>query len=803
MKTPASLAWIAVLVALVALCGCNEIAVDTDGDGHPDALDCDELNPSIFPGAAEICDGIDNDCDGEIDEEATGGEAEWFLDVDGDGFGDPDTVVRSCTPPGVEYVDNGDDCDDADPAVNPDAAEDCTDGIDNDCNGEVDESVDADGDGVTTCDGDCDDDDPDLFPGNEELCDGVDQDCDGVLDNGFDDLDGDLSAGCVDCDDEDPAIFPGNPEICDDLDNNCDVLVDNGIDADGDGFANNCGGSGLVDILVIVDDSCSMEDEQAALAGNAPGLFDDLIAANTDFNIALITTTDPNFIVQVNPASADASAEFSAQVAQGNDGNNIEQPFLRAVESLAVQPDWRRPGAGLSLLILSDEDDQSPLLGFAFLASLQALVSDLAFLKINHISGLATGCNGTSGSAIPAPRLVFTGDQTDGDSQSICALDWNLSEILPEVLPEDCDDTNPTVFSGAPELCDGLDNNCDGLLDNDVDGDGFDPCGDTIDCDDTNVNIFPGALELCDGIDNDCDGTVNELDSDGDGVFAGDCDELGLVLQDCDDDNVLRFPGNMEICDDGIDNDCDGVVDADLDGIDTDGDLLDQCEGDCDDTNPNVFPGAPELMVDGIDNDCDALIDTLDANEETVVYPLGAITNNWVTGVPIQTPLAFCGGTHDLAFVSSNGFVTLSPQAPFFDQTPTLAEVGAEAPFAGIWHDFNPELGGEIQISVEPDRMTTRYKDVPSAANPAATFDFDIRLGPGEASEIRIRANGGGLCADGSCGESVIVVGCGPAVSVDLDPTSGSCQAVPAGGGAGETFVNETFLGIQPFCAPQ
>jgi hypothetical protein len=103
--------------------------------------------------------------------------------------------------------------------------EEC-DFLDNDCDGLTDEDFDADGDGWTTCGGDCDDSDPNTYPGAEELCDGKDNDCDGEIDEGFD-QDGDGFRTCDgDCDDEDDTVYPGAPELCDGKDNDCDGEID-------------------------------------------------------------------------------------------------------------------------------------------------------------------------------------------------------------------------------------------------------------------------------------------------------------------------------------------------------------------------------------------------------------------------------------------------------------------------------------------------------------------------------------------------------------------------------------------------
>jgi hypothetical protein len=112
---------------------------DLDGDGYIDVAlggaDCDDTDPDIAPGTIELCDGIDQDCDGEVDEDLL---TTWYLDQDGDGFGDPVWSVQSCERPANSAVENDTDCDDTDAGVYPGAPERC-DGVDQDCDGTIDE----------------------------------------------------------------------------------------------------------------------------------------------------------------------------------------------------------------------------------------------------------------------------------------------------------------------------------------------------------------------------------------------------------------------------------------------------------------------------------------------------------------------------------------------------------------------------------------------------------------------------------------------------------------------------------------
>jgi hypothetical protein len=133
----------------------------------------------------EVCNGIDDDRDDSIDEDAIDALT-WFADQDADGFGNPDAPRQSCEAP-LGFVGDSTDCDDAALTTFPLAPELCND-IDDDCDGtSSDENEDQDGDGYTACDSDCDDGDFDVSPDGIETCDGRDEDCDGYANNGFED----------------------------------------------------------------------------------------------------------------------------------------------------------------------------------------------------------------------------------------------------------------------------------------------------------------------------------------------------------------------------------------------------------------------------------------------------------------------------------------------------------------------------------------------------------------------------------------------------------------------------------------
>ena len=108
----------------------DSAAADQDADGWPEGEDCDDLNPQINPAAQELCNELDDDCDGLIDEEAA---EDWFTDEDGDGYGLDSSLTESCEPPGA-MVGQGGDCDDNDDSIFPVSPQQL-DGLDSDCDG--------------------------------------------------------------------------------------------------------------------------------------------------------------------------------------------------------------------------------------------------------------------------------------------------------------------------------------------------------------------------------------------------------------------------------------------------------------------------------------------------------------------------------------------------------------------------------------------------------------------------------------------------------------------------------------------
>ena len=525
-----SLAFASVLLACRAeapkdLGTVDTAAVDTtdaDGDGFSaDEGDCDDTDAATWPGAIELCDGADQNCDGQVDD---GVQSTWYADDDGDGFGDPDSGTEACEAP-AGTVAQGTDCDDADPDAFPSAQERC-DGVDNDCDGNVDEDLtvlsyaDADGDGfgddataIAACEGaagrvsvggDCDDTRADARPGGFEVCDEIDNDCNGVVDEGvtrtwYADADGDgwgidgaTEAACDlptgyaplggDCDDADSAYHPGATESCDDArDLNCDGSVAY-ADADADGWAacTDCDDT-RADVRPDATETCNDRDD------DCDGALDD---------------TD---------ADLDSSSATSWYLDADTDGYGRSAGALLACEAPSSY--------------VAREGD---------CADLVAAVNPGASEVCNDVDDDCDGVTDDADASLDTGTAStwYTDSDADGiGSTLVLACDAPAGS---STVAGDCDDTRPGVRPGATEVCNGLDDDCDGTVDLgasdatgwyvDTDGDGYGdvggyasgctpPAASTTtgtDCDDADLDAFPGALERLDGFDDDCDGAVDE-----------------------------------------------------------------------------------------------------------------------------------------------------------------------------------------------------------------------------------------------------------------------------------------------------
>ena len=648
----------------------EEGIIDADGDGYLSDEDCDDNSLTIHPGSPEICDGIDNNCDGQIDE---GVQSTYYLDADGDDFGSPDTTEIGCRP-SEDYVAIGTDCNDQNADVFPGAQEVC-DLVDNDCNGQIDEGlgnfwyVDLDEDGygdinseLQTCNppegyiemgGDCDDSAAFVFPGAIEECDNIDNNCNGEIDetgstHWYEDVDGDgfgnpsvFIESCfpvqgyidnnLDCDDDDLARNPDVIEACDQIDNNCNGILDENavdgatwyLDADMDGY-------GDVNHSVI---SCTQPIGYA----NNPDDCDDSRFASSPASLEFCNGIDDD--CDGVPDDSDV-VDFQVYFAD-TDGDSYGDP-LTPIQACSQ-------GAGM---VVNNQDCNDS----------EASIHPNATEICNSIDD---NCNTVVDEGAVGLGLYYQDNDGDGYGSSVSQLACaGVSGFATQ--NGDCDDTDPGINPGITEVCDFKDNDCDGVIDEgfpvsawypDADGDNYgannsllyhceQPVGyvaDDGDCNDTVASINPLGVEVCNGADDDCDGGIDETipttiwyqDNDGDGyglssVIRYDCQQppgYTALGGDCDDTDPTLHPGVTEICN-GLDDDCDGAIDEGFPVFawyqDNDGDnfgsnsFLDyDCQqpagyvsaaGDCDDSNAAIHPNATEIC-NLADDDCDGGVD--------------------------------------------------------------------------------------------------------------------------------------------------------------------------------------------------
>ena len=515
-------------------------SIDEDGDGFLSDEDCDDSNSQINPNTPELCDGIDNNCDGNIDEDVL---STFYADSDEDGFGSPNISIEACSP----------------------------------------------SDGFVSIGTDCNDSDANTYPGAEELCDGVDNNCDDTIDEGLGELfyvdedrdgfgdenqmvdtcqlDVGLSTIAGDCDDTNANISPIENEFCDDIDNNCDGNIDEDVtqrfylDTDGDSF-------GSDDNFV---DACEIPEGYVTMAGDC----DDTESFAHPSAFEICDAIDNNCDGNIDESGAIGSIDFF----EDYDGDGFGNANI-TVLSCTVPTGYT-----------TNSDDCNDTDG---------LVSPDGTETCNQIDD---NCDGTvDEEAIDASiwNIDYDSDGFGSSSYTVTQCTQPTGYVADS---SDCDDTDGLIFPGAAESCNQIDDDCDGVIDNqatmnlntyyeDTDEDGYGvetqtqeactlPSGYAEqfgDCDDENSEAYPSSVELCNEIDDDCDGIVDEsdatdayfyyadidLDGYGDDTNAifGCAQPNGYVENndDCNDASDSISPAATELCN-STDDDCNGIID--------------------------------------------------------------------------------------------------------------------------------------------------------------------------------------------------------------------------------------------------
>lgn len=638
-------------------------AQDSDGDG---CLDIDDPNPFVYSpdtdgdGLADDCD-TDDDNDGVLDiNDMNPLDPQICQDADADGCNDciqNPTASFSPTPwpnyvPDVfndgtdtdgdgicDLTDSDDDNDgisdgqDLDPLnpficqdVDGDGCDDCSIGTDgfgplNDFN-YLNDGIDADGDGFCS-NFDCDDTNPNIYPGAPEIPgNGIDENCDGnclcYVDSDNDGYRPDNTSTVVstdldcsdageayawdptgDCNDMNATIYPGATEIVDDgIDQDCNGFdaVTCYVDTDQDGYGNDAGTT-----VIAYDGSC------------------DLVEGESD------NATDCN---DLNPTIYPGSPEVVDDgIDQDCDGSDAVTCFV----------DADGDGYGTTTTVIAYDG-----------------TCDAA----QNESSNDQDCDDSDANAFPG-QMWYADCDGDGYFSTVGIVSCGIPSVSPCVdgsFPDggysstpgnDCDDEDATEHPGVVWYADadgdgygdaGSSNSCERLSPTDVTND--------LDCDDNDNNNFPGNQEVCDGQDNDCDGLVDDMDPDVIGTMTyyldadndgyGDASNsiqacsppMGYVSndQDCNDSNDQINPGVTETTCDGIDNDCNASTE---DAPDNDNDGYSICAGDCDDGNDQINPGMAEYGCDGIDNDCNpSTTDVITVDVTTTSSGMLIVANN-------------------------------------------------------------------------------------------------------------------------------------------------------------------------------
>jgi hypothetical protein len=330
-------------------------------------------------------------------------------------------------------------------------------------------------------------------------------------------------------------------------------------------------------ITGAVQDDAAVEALQIEWLSSIDGVLPDADAPDVD---GFVEYSSASFSEGVHIVTLRATDEQGAQGEATVEFEVVDVPDLPSIEVVAPTADDRglEDFPFIFWVRVSDAADLPEQLTVSLVANPGGFVCEM----VPSGSGEAQ-CAGTL--PIGSYVLTFTVMDTEGFTADavatyivVSALDYDADGDGVSINGGDCNDSNVTVYPGAPELCDGLDNDCNELTGIDVgsecyddDGDGYcevPPCVNTkssvSDCDDASAVSYPGGTEVANHHDDDCDGTVDEgtefYDDDGDGYCeAPPCENAAGAESDGDDADYDHSPGTREVCGDGVDQNCNGV----------------------------------------------------------------------------------------------------------------------------------------------------------------------------------------------------------------------------------------------------